>query len=83
MNSRTFIDTIPDYLDGQLSAAERDAFEQHLESRPDDAIFFQNYLTVIRLCRHACPHEPATPCNDALVERIMNKWRQTKHGNTI
>ncbi len=81
MNSRSFIDAIPDYLEGQLSAAERCAFERHQQTHPDDALYFRNYVAVIRLCRSAYFSEPVTPCCDSLVERIMNKLRQAKHEN--
>ncbi len=81
MDLRSFIDAIPDYLEGQLSANDRCAFERHQQTHPDDAMYFRNYLAVIRLCRSAYLSEPATPCCDALVERIVNQLRQSKHGN--
>ncbi len=82
MDSRTFIDAIPDYLEGQLPPAEQCAFERHRRTYPSDEQYYQSYVAVIRLCRDSFAPGPATPCSEVLAERIMNTWTQTKHENT-
>ncbi len=56
MNCREFVDFLMAYLDGELSDAERSAFEQHMQACPPCVTYLETYGETVRLgglCRDA------------------------------
>ena len=53
MNCRQLADFILDYLEGQLSAETRSAFEHHLTLCPNCVNYIASYGTTVDLARHA------------------------------
>ena len=53
MNCRDFTEFLNLYFDGELSAAERAVFDEHLAECPDCTTYLQNYAETVRLGRAA------------------------------
>jgi anti-sigma factor RsiW len=53
MNCRDFTEFLNLYFDGELSAAERAVFDEHLAECPDCTAYLQNYAATVRLARAA------------------------------
>lgn len=53
MTCRQLADFIMDYLEGQLSAETRSAFEHHLTLCPNCANYIASYGTTVELARHS------------------------------
>ena len=49
MNCRDFTEFLNLYFDGELSAAERAVFDEHLDECPDCTAYLQNYAETVRL----------------------------------
>lgn len=75
MTCRELIDFLMDYLDGDLPAAARDAFERHLAICRDCRIYLQNYEETVRAGRAALSTSdesvpPSVP--EELVQAILS-----------
>ncbi len=53
MNCRDFTEFLNLYFDGELPAAERAVFDEHLAECPDCTAYLQNYAMTVRLGRAA------------------------------
>lgn len=83
MNCREFTEFLNQYFDGELSAAERSVFEEHLAECPHCAAYLQNYAETVRLTRAAFANAESVP-NDVpadLVTAVLDalKKQQTPH----
>jgi anti-sigma factor RsiW len=71
---RDFADFLMDYLDGSLSAPERECFKEHLAECSDCAAYLATYQETIRLGKAVCADDkgvipPEVP--DELVRAIV------------
>jgi anti-sigma factor RsiW len=48
MNCRDFTEFLNVYFDGELSAAERAVFDEHVAECPDCTAYLQNYAETVR-----------------------------------
>jgi anti-sigma factor RsiW len=65
MTCREFTDFLIDYVDGDLTAAERAAFDEHLGECPDCVTYLRNYVETIRLGKAVCTEE-----HDAVEDEV-------------
>jgi anti-sigma factor RsiW len=63
MNCREFTEFLNLYFDGELSAAERAIFDEHLAVCPDCTAYLQNYAATVRLGRAAFEGNGAVPAD--------------------
>ena len=74
MTCRQLADFILDYLDGQLPAETKSAFEQHLTLCPNCVNYIASYGTTVQMARHAFDEdatEPPTEMPEELVQAIL------------
>jgi anti-sigma factor RsiW len=73
MNCRDFTEFLNLYFDGELSAAERAVFDEHLAGCPDCTAYLQTYAATVRFGHAAFiidgPVPPAVPAD--LVTAIL------------
>ncbi len=70
MNCREFVDFLMDYLDGVLSAAQREIFEEHMDDCPACVTYLDTYRETVRLGREICP-DPEGPVPDGVPEDLI------------
>lgn len=70
MNCRECYDFLMDYLDGQLPADERAAFEAHLARCPPCVAYLDTYRATIELGKSALRGEPCQ-LPEELVQAIL------------
>jgi anti-sigma factor RsiW len=79
MTCRELIDFLGDYLDGQLPAAQRGAFESHLGACPHCANYLDSYRKTIALAGEAfdgdAPAEHAAP--DEIVRAVIEARKKS------
>ena len=79
MTCRELIDFLADYLDGQLPAAQRSAFESHLGECPHCANYLDSYRKTIALAGQAfaddAPAAGAVP--DELVRAVIEARKKS------
>ncbi len=81
MTCREFADFIADYLSGELPAATRASFDDHLKVCPNCVSYLSNYRDTIALGRRAFADDEAlVPDNvpPGLVEAILAS-RRARH----
>ena len=54
MNCQEFVDFLMSYLDGELPAAQRTSFEQHISDCPECDTFLDTYRRTVADCRSVC-----------------------------
>jgi anti-sigma factor RsiW len=54
MTCQELVEFLMDYLDGLLSEAQRQGFEEHLGECPDCVAYLTTYQQAIRLGKEAC-----------------------------
>ncbi len=69
MNCREFVDFLMAYLDGELSDAERSAFEQHMQACPPCVTYLETYGETVRL--GGLCGEPEGPVPDEVPEQLV------------
>jgi anti-sigma factor RsiW len=79
MTCRELIDFLGDYLDGQLPAEQRGAFELHLGQCPHCATYLDSYRKTIALAGEAfeedAPAELAAP--DEIVRAVIEARKKS------
>jgi anti-sigma factor RsiW len=70
MNCQSCIDFLHDYLTGELSAAERATFKEHLARCPECVAYLETYQETIKLGKAAC-RDQDPPVPEALVRAIL------------
>jgi anti-sigma factor RsiW len=70
MTCREFVDFLMGYIDGDLEAAPRRVFEEHMEMCPPCVVFMDTYRETIRLGKFACL-EPEGPPPEAAPEALI------------
>jgi anti-sigma factor RsiW len=62
-----------DYLDGELSAAERRTFDEHVAECPDCVAYLDSYRKAVRLGKSACRQDGAVPSDvpEDLVRAVI------------
>jgi anti-sigma factor RsiW len=78
MNCRDFTEFLNLYFDGELSAAERTVFDEHLAECPDCRAYLQNYAATVRLGKAAFDSNgdvpPTVPAD--LVTAVLTALKQ-------
>lgn len=74
LTCRELVDFLQSYLDGELPAAERAAFEAHLAICPDCVEYLDNYRQAVALGR-ACCDEPCPDLPERLVQAVLDSLR--------
>ena len=82
MTCREFTAFIADFLDGELPAATRDEFEQHLRACANCLRYLQSYRTATALGRRAFDDEDAAVPADVPESLIDAILRARKHQPT-
>lgn len=72
MTCKELCDFLMMYLDGELSAAERSAFEAHLSACPPCVTYLDTYRKTVDLCRAAHTGNAEAPLPDDLVKAILS-----------
>lgn len=79
MTCRELVDFLMAYLDGELPAAQREAFERHLSVCPSCVNYMATYKEAVRLGRQAMVHTDApvpSTVPDALVQAVLAAARR-------
>ncbi|HEX4590903.1 MAG TPA: zf-HC2 domain-containing protein [Gemmataceae bacterium] len=78
MNCREFTEFLNLYFDGELAAAERAVFDEHLAECPDCTAYLQNYAATVRLGRAAFDTNGSVPAAVPadLVAAVLAALRQ-------
>ena len=71
MTCREFTDFLIDYVEGDLDAAARATFEEHLGECPDCVTYLRNYEQTIRLGKELCTAE-----HDAVADEVPEELVQ-------
>ena len=73
LTCRELIEFLAQYLDGELSAGERERFDGHLAACPSCRDYLASYRETIRLGQRACAPEADAPegVPAELVEAIL------------
>ena len=61
MTCKELVSFLMDYLNGELSAAERRTFDEHLAGCPDCVAYLASYRKAVRLGKAACREDGAVP----------------------
>jgi len=64
------------YVDGDLAADERDAFDRHLRACPPCVAYLETYRDTIALARDACRDDEVPAPPEPLVEAILRSRRR-------
>jgi len=78
MNCREFVDFLMAYIDEELPAAQRAAFDEHLATCPSCVTYLDTYRETVRLGREVCvdPDGPAPEdVPDDLIRAILDARR--------
>ena len=70
MTCREFVDFLMAYVSGELAAAERARFDDHLGECPDCVGYLRTYQETIRLGKGAFAH-PDAPLPDEVPEELV------------
>ena len=79
MKCKDFVDHICDYLEGNLSEAERATFEKCLESDPCCQRYFASYQLALRLGQSVCQcpkTNPESPLPEDIVSSILDATKE-------
>ena len=69
---REISDFLMAYLDGELPAEQREAFDKHLAACPPCATYLKSYEATVRLGKLCgCSGLPAAPIPENLVKAIL------------
>lgn len=73
MTCQELIEFLLDYLEGDLSAAERRRFDEHLAICPQCVAYLDSYRQTVALGRDACrdPQDDPSELPEELVEAIL------------
>ncbi len=74
MNCREMTDFLMTYLDDELPASQREAFEEHLEACPPCVRYLDSYRESIRLGKAVCARDDGPVPEDApeaLIQAIL------------
>jgi anti-sigma factor RsiW len=69
VNCREFVEFMMAYLDGDLSARERDVFHQHTVDCPPCQTYLDTYRETVRLGRVVC--QPEAPVPEDVPEELV------------
>lgn len=75
---RELIEFLMDYLDGNLTPDQRQAFEQHLAVCPDCVAYLENYRVTVALSRAACRDEAGQA--DQVPEKLLQAILAARSG---
>jgi anti-sigma factor RsiW len=79
MTCREIADFLMNYLDGELTQAEREVFEEHLGLCPECVTYLQTYRITVQVSHTACRTPDGNPCAevpDRLVQAILAARRE-------
>lgn len=76
MTCREVIDFLMEYLNGELSAAQKAAFDHHLSLCPACQNYLKSYRAAVELGRKALKEEAVSPVPEALVKAILAAKKQ-------
>ena len=78
LTCRELIEFLAAYMDGELAAETRAAFELHLSRCPNCVEYLASYRETIRLGRRACEPEAELPANvpSELIDAILAARRR-------
>ena len=74
MTCREFVDFLMAYLEGELPASQRDAFDAHMRVCVSCVHYLEGYRETVRLGRAVCAADDDSPPEDVpdeLVEAIL------------
>lgn len=72
LTCREIADFLMAYVDGDLSPAERQEFDRHLEVCPPCVHYLRNYRETIRLGKAAMDESSGGPIPEELVRAILS-----------
>lgn len=75
MNCKTFVELVTAYLEGPLSARDRDAFEEHLRLCPGCETYLDQFRTTISLLGQL-PEESISAGARARLLTAFADWRE-------
>ena len=71
LTCRDFVEVIMAWLDGELDAATRHVFEEHLAACEDCENYLDSYRTTVALGRSVCDDDPDGPVPDDVPEDLV------------
>lgn len=74
MTCEEVVDFLMRYLDGELTPAERQTFEEHLGVCPPCIVYLETYRATVRVSQLACHTRDDAPCEripEQLVKAIV------------
>jgi anti-sigma factor RsiW len=76
MTCREILDFLMDYLDGNLSSAQRAVFEEHLAVCPACVAYLHNYRQTVKLGKAASAADPRDDVPEDLVQAVLAARKQ-------
>jgi anti-sigma factor RsiW len=71
MACREILDFLMEYLDGNLSPAQRAIFEEHLAVCPDCVAYLHNYRRTVKLVKSLADTPSATDAPEDFVKSVL------------
>lgn len=71
MTCREVIDFLMEYLNGELSPAQKSSFDHHLSLCPACQKYLASYRTAVELGKKSLKEEDVPPVPEALVKAIL------------
>jgi anti-sigma factor RsiW len=76
LTCQELVELVTDYLEGALSRADRQRFEQHLDVCPGCVTFVEQIRETVRLTGRLREDDLAPAARDALLAQFRN-WKET------
>ena len=76
LTCQELVELVTDYLEGALSRADRQRFEQHLDVCPGCVTFVEQIRETVRLTGRLRGDDLAPAARDALLAQFRN-WKET------
>jgi anti-sigma factor RsiW len=76
LTCQQLVELVTDYLEGALSRADRQRFEQHLDVCPGCVTYVEQIRETIRLSGRLREDDLAPAARDALLAQFRN-WKET------